>query len=101
VENRQEGKKGYVYLLTNDRGNVLYIGSTQKLKARLDQHKPCLIPGFTKKYNVHELDYFEEFQDLDLAEIREKQLKGKKRTKKNEIVQSVNPKIEECRRQRI
>ena len=54
-----KNKKAFVYMLTNDRGNVLYIGSTMDLKERLDFHKKRLIPGFTKKYNVTKLVYFE------------------------------------------
>ncbi|RDJ93416.1 hypothetical protein B4Q13_22055, partial [Lacticaseibacillus rhamnosus] len=49
----------YVYMLTNDRGNVLYVGATDNLKKRLYHHKHGLVPGFTKKYNVHRLVYFE------------------------------------------
>lgn len=78
-------------MLTNSWRNVLYIGSTQDLKTRLEQHKRRLIPGFTQKYNVDRLVYFEEHLDLESAEIREQQLKGKSRAKKNIIVESMNP----------
>jgi len=88
----QEGERAYVYLLTNFRGNVLYIGSTVDLKTRLSQHKRRLIPGFTQKYNVDELVYFEEHPSLESPEIREKYLKGKSRAKKNVIVESINSK---------
>jgi putative endonuclease len=70
---------------------VLYIGSTTELKSRVYQHKKGLIPGFTAKYNVRKLVYFEEHPDLSSAELREKQLKGKTRLKKNSIVESMNP----------
>lgn len=82
----------YVYMLTNDRGNVLYIGSTEDLKKRIYFHKRRLIPGFTKKYNVHRLVYYEVHQTVEAAELREKQLKGKSRAKKNAIVETMNPK---------
>ena len=63
----QEGKKAYVYMLTNNRGNVLYIGSTEDLKTRLGRHKKRLIPGFTEQYNVDKLVYFEEHASLESA----------------------------------
>jgi putative endonuclease len=81
----------YVYILTNDRGNVLYIGSTEDLQRRMYFHKRRLIAGFTKKYNVHRLVYFETMVSLEAAEAREKQLKGKTRAKKNALVESKNP----------
>jgi putative endonuclease len=84
------GKKAYVYMLTNHWGNVLYVGSTEDLRTRIYQHRKRLIPGFTKKYNVYKLVYFEEQPDVESAERREKQLKGKSRVKKNEIVESMN-----------
>jgi putative endonuclease len=87
----QEEKKAYVYILSNDRRNVLYIGSTAEFKKRIYLHKKRLIPGFTKKYNVTRLVYFEEHSNIDKAEKREKYLKGKTRVKKNAIVESKNP----------
>ena len=69
----------------------MYIGSTEDLKSRLCQHKKRLIPGFTQKYNVDKLVYFEEHPSVESAETREKQLKGKGRTKKNRLVESANP----------
>jgi len=88
-------KKAFVYMLTNSRGNVLYIGSTENLKERITFHKRRLIPGFTKKYNVTKLVYFEEFSSLDQALLREKYLKGKSRAKKNKIIESKNPYFKE------
>ena len=78
-------------MLTNDRGNVLYIGSTEDLRRRMYFHKRRLIAGFTKKYNVHRLVYFETISSLEAAEVREKQLKGKTRAKKSALVESKNP----------
>jgi putative endonuclease len=87
--------KAYVYMLTNDRGNVLYIGSTENLKERIVFHKKRLISGFTKKYNVTKLVYFEELSDLDEALLREKYLKGKNRRKKDKLIESMNPRFED------
>lgn len=80
-----------MYLLTNDRGNVLYTGSTSNLKERLYLHKKRMIPGFTKKYNVHKLVYFERHVDMGSARKREREFKGKTRAKKELIIRSVNP----------
>lgn len=83
--------QGYVYILTNDRLNVLYIGCTNNLRKRLLHHKRRLVPGFTKKYNVHRLVYFEEQLDINIARQRERQLKGLSRAKKDALVTSMNP----------
>ncbi len=87
----EEPKRAYVYVLTNDRSNVLYVGATDNLKKRVYHHKHRLVPGFTKKYNVHRLVYYESHQSMDAARAREKQLKGKTRAKKNVLVESTNP----------
>ena len=87
----QEKKKAYVYILSNDRGNVLYIGSTAELKKRIYFHKERLIEGFTKKYNVTRLVYFQFYPSLEKAEEREKYLKGKTRAKKITLIESTNP----------
>lgn len=81
----------YVYILTNRWGNVMYVGSTGDLRIRLYQHKKRLIAGFTQKYNVDRLVYYEEHANVESAEMRENQLKGKSRAKKNELVKSFNP----------
>ncbi len=77
---------GYVSMLTNDRINVLYVGSTNDLCKRLVHHKRRLIPGFTKRCSVHRLVYFERLADMDAARRRERQLKGLSRAKKDAIV---------------
>ena len=84
-------EQGYVYILTNDRLNVLYVGCTSNLRKRLLHHKRRLIPGFTKRYNVHRLVYFERLPDMDAARRRERQLKGLSRAKKEAIVTTANP----------
>ena len=80
----------YVYMLTNKNHNVLYTGVTNDLKRRLFEHKNKLIDGFTKKYNVHKLVYYEIATDVNSAIAREKQIKGWTRAKKNNLVESKN-----------
>ena len=81
----------YVYILSNKTNNVLYIGVTNNLERRLYEHKNKLIDGFTKKYNVNKLVYFETTTDVKSAIQREKQLKNLVRRKKDELIDSVNP----------
>ena len=81
----------YVYILTNDYNNVMYIGVTNDLRRRISEHKNGIVEGFTKRYNVHKLVYVEYYQDIRTATAREKQLKGWKRDKKNALVESKNP----------
>ena len=78
-------------MLANKKGNVLYIGATEDLKKRVYLHKGGFVAGFTKKYNVHRLVYFEEHADIEKARERERELKGKTRAKKNAVIQSTNP----------
>jgi len=70
----------------------MYIGVTNDLKRRLLEHRSGLIEGFTKKYHVHKLVYYETFSDINNAIRREKQLKGWIRAKKNALVETMNPK---------
>ncbi len=88
-------KGGFVYMLTNDKGNVLYTGCTENLRERLYFHKKRMVPGFTKKYNVHRLVYFERHIDMASARKRERELKGKTRAKKERLIKSVNPTFSE------
>ncbi len=88
-------KKYYVYILANWNNKVMYIGVTNNLHRRVYEHKNKLVDGFTKKYNVHKLVYFEETTDIMSAIEREKQLKGWNRAKKNELVETMNPKWKE------
>ena len=81
----------YVYILTNWNDSVMYIGVTSNLERRLYQHRNNLVDGFTKKYNVHKLVYYEHTNDIYSALEREKQLKGWSRAKKNALVASMNP----------
>ena len=86
------GRLYYVYILTNKRNNVLYIGVTSNLEGRVWQHKNKENCGFTAKYNVNRLVYYEEFEYVEDAIRREKQLKGGSRAKKIKLIESVNHK---------
>lgn len=81
----------FVYILSNWDDSVLYIGVTSDLEKWLYEHRNHLVDGFTKKYNVHKLVYFEESSDIKSAIAREKQLKGWTRRKKNELLKKNNP----------
>jgi len=69
----------------------MYIGVTNNLQRRLREHQNQLVEGFTKKYNVHKLVYFEEILEILAALEREKELKKWRREKKNKLVEQVNP----------
>ena len=81
----------YVYCLTNEYNNVMYIGMTNNLVRRVYEHKTKQVSGFTEKYNVGKLVYFEETFDVDVALAREKEIKKWRREKKNALVTAVNP----------
>ncbi|MBR4905996.1 MAG: GIY-YIG nuclease family protein [Clostridia bacterium] len=81
----------YVYILTNWNNKVMYVGVTGNLLRRLYEHKNGVYEGFTKKYHVHKLVYFEETSEVYAALTREKQLKGLLRSKKNALVETMNP----------
>ena len=80
----------YVYILTN-RSKTLYTGVTNDLLRRVHEHKQKLIPGFTQKYNINRLVYYEETSDVTEAIAREKQIKGWLRAKKIALIESRNP----------
>jgi len=81
----------YVYILTNQRNTVLYAGVTSDLEKRIYEHKSKLIEGFTKKYNVNKLVYYEIFEIIDEAIKREKQIKAATRKKKIKLIENTNP----------
>ena len=85
----------YVYLLTNWNHRVMYVGVTNDLVRRLYEHKNKLVSGFTKKYNVSKLVYFEETKDVHSALAREKEIKKWRREKKDALVVGVNPEWKE------
>jgi putative endonuclease len=82
----------YVYLMTNWNHRVVYVGVTNDLIRRVYEHKNKLIKGFTEKYNVDKLVYFEETADVLSAIAREKEIKKWRRQKKDALVPSANPK---------
>jgi putative endonuclease len=83
-------KHYYVYILSSDTG-TLYTGVTGDLENRVYQHKHKLIDGFTKKYNIIRLLYYEETSDIDAAIQREKEIKGWRRSKKISLIKTINP----------
>ncbi|MCF7808411.1 MAG: GIY-YIG nuclease family protein [Candidatus Marinimicrobia bacterium] len=80
----------YVYIMTN-RSRTLYIGITNDIARRMQEHKERRVKGFTKKYSIDQLLHFEEFNDVYDAIFREKQLKGWLRSKKIELIEENNP----------
>ncbi len=83
-------KSYYVYMMTN-RSRTLYVGVTNDLERRVFEHKNKLVPGFTSRYNLNRLVFFEETPDVSSAITREKQIKGWLRARKIELVSSMNP----------
>jgi putative endonuclease len=81
----------YVYILTNWNNKVMYVGVTNNLERRIYEHENKLTKGFTEKYNVNKLVYFEETQDVYAAIEREKEIKKWRREKKNRLVNLMNP----------
>lgn len=81
----------FVYLLTNWNNRVMYVGMTNNLVRRLYEHRTGAAKGFTEKYNVHKLVYFEETADVHAAIAREKEIKKWRREKKNALVVRANP----------
>ena len=82
----------YVYIMTNKHNTVLYTGITNDLKRRVYEHKEKLINGFTNKYNITKLVYYEIFDDPENAILREKQIKAGSRQKKIHLINSTNRK---------
>jgi putative endonuclease len=80
----------HVYILSNV-SRMLYVGVTNDLERRTYEHKHKLVPGFSTKYNLHRLVYFEAFGHIGDAIAREKQLKGWLRSKKLALIESTNP----------
>ena len=85
----------FVYLLTNWNNKVMYLGVTNDLERRIYEHKNKTVRGFTEKYNVNKLVYFEETPDVRVAIAREKEVKKWRREKKNNLVVAVNPEWED------
>ncbi len=81
----------YVYVLTNWNQRVMYVGVTSDLKRRIHEHQNKLVKGFTAKYNVNKLVYYEQTNDVITALAREKEIKRWRREKKNSLVLTRNP----------
>ena len=83
-------KQYYVYIMTNSRNTVLYTGVTNDLKRRVYEHKEKLVSGFTRKYNITKLVYYEVFKDIENAILREKQIKAGSRQRKIDLISGMN-----------
>ena len=84
-------ENSYTYILTNKKNGTLYVGVTSDLIKRMWQHKNKFVDGFSKRYNLDKLVYFEQFDSIQKAIEREKQLKGKLRQKKIDLIEKENP----------
>ena len=80
----------FAYIMTN-RSRTLYTGVTNNLERRVQEHRSKLVPGFTQRYNITQLVYWEEYRDVGDAIAREKEIKGWLRRKKIALIESVNP----------
>ena len=85
----------YVYIITGKSNSALYIGVTNDLSRRIYEHKSEAIDGFSKRYHLHKLIYFEEYSEINQAILREKQLKSWRREKKMELIKKQNPTFRE------
>ena len=83
-------KQCYIYILTNDKHTALYTGVTNDLKRRVWEHKGKFVEGFTKKYHIEMLMYYEVCESIEGAIMREKQIKAGSRQKKIELINSMN-----------
>ncbi len=81
----------YVYVMANKKNGTIYTGVTNDLVRRVYEHKHKLTPGFTSKYGLTRLVYFEDTNDITVGIAREKQIKGWLRKKKIELIESMNP----------
>ena len=86
-----KAKSYWIYILTNWNDKVMYIGMTNNLERRVYEHKHKLVDGFTKKYNINKLVYYEQGADVHAAIAREKEIKKWRRDKKNQLVMTMNP----------
>ena len=84
-------KQYYVYIMTNDTDTVTYTGVTNDLYRRVYEHKNKLVEGFTKRYNINKLVYFEMCEDIESVIMREKQIKGWTRKAKVALINTMNP----------
>ena len=85
----------WVYVMANTTRRVIYIGITNDLYRRYKEHKDGTIKGFTDRYKCHDLIYYEEFKLAERAIAREKELKGWKREKKDALIKTFNPNLQD------
>lgn len=88
-------KKFYIYILSSKKNKTLYVGVTSNLVKRVYEHKQDFVEGFTKKYKIHNLVYFEETNTAEEAIRKEKQIKAWRRAWKVELIEKNNPKWED------
>ena len=88
-------KTYYIYIMSNTTDTTLYIGVTNDLERRVQEHKSGLIPGFTQKYCCDKLVYYETYSDIDQAIEREKKLKKWRREKKDWLIGTMNPELKD------
>ncbi|WP_302367601.1 GIY-YIG nuclease family protein [Brachyspira aalborgi] len=88
-------KQGFVYILFNRKNGTLYVGVTSDLIKRIYQHKNKLIEGFSKKYGLDKLAYYEIYENIENAILREKQIKSGSRKNKINLIEKVNPNWED------
>lgn len=81
----------YFYIIANWTNERIYAGVTNNLERRVQEHRSGLVKGFTQKYNIKKLVYFEHHTDIEAAILREKEVKKWRREKKNRLVETVNP----------
>ena len=86
-------KQYFIYMMSNRKRKVLYTGVTSSLLRRVWEHKNEVVKGFTKKYKVHDLVYYEKFDNPEAAIAREKQIKSWSRRSKNKLIASTNPNL--------
>ena len=84
-------KQPAIYILSNTRNTVLYVGVTSDISMRIETHKNAKMAGFVKRYNLHKLVYFEYIDSMEQAIVREKRVKKWPRKWKEELIDSVNP----------
>ncbi len=88
-------KTYYVYILATRRNGTLYVGVTDNLRKRAEQHRAGTFEGFTKKYKIHTLVYYEQTSSINAAIAREKQIKGGSRQNKINLIETQNPEWED------
>lgn len=92
---QEQNKIGYIYILSNKKNNIVYVGVTANIVKRVHEHKQKLVEGFTKKHKLDKLVYFESYDDIRLAIAREKVLKKLDMDSKLNLVKKENPKFED------